>query len=115
MRILIAEDDPAFRHLLKDTLTRWGYEVVQVADAQHAMQLVSSLGSGLVLVDNNLASESALDLCRRMKEAGPDLQVILLGGPGDEVSRARAQAAGARRVLSKPFEIRDLAECLIAA
>jgi CheY-like chemotaxis protein len=114
-RALVVQDDPTNAYLLVRLLTRWGYEVVQVADAQQAMQHASGWGSGLVLVDNSLATEPALDLCRRINEVGPDLQVILIGGRGDEVSRARAQAAGARRVLSKPFQIRDLAECLIAA
>jgi CheY-like chemotaxis protein len=114
-RALVVQDDPTNAYLLVRLLTRWGYEVVQVADAQQAMQHASGWGSALVLVDNSLATEPALDLCRRINEVGPDLQVILIGGRGDEVSRARAQAAGARRVLSKPFEIRDLAECLIVA
>jgi DNA-binding response OmpR family regulator len=114
-RALVVQDDPTIAYLLVRLLTRWGYEVVQVADGQQAWQHASTWSSGLVVVDNALASEFALDLCRRINEVGPALQLILLGGRGDEVSRARAQAAGARRVLRKPFEIGDLAECLIAA
>lgn len=114
-RALVVQDDPTNAYLLVRLLTRWGYEVVQAVDAQQAWQYASGWSSGLVVVDNALASEPALDLCRRIKAAGSDLRVILLGGRGDEVSRARAQAAGAESVLRKPFQLRDLADCLIAA
>lgn len=114
-RALVVQDDPTNAYLLVRLLTRWGYEVVQVGDAHQAWQHASTWSTGLVLVDNALAGEPALDLCRRIKAMGGDLQVILLGGRGDELSQARAQAAGAGRVLSKPFELRDLADCLIAA
>jgi DNA-binding response OmpR family regulator len=114
-RALVVQDDPTTAYLLVRLLTRWGYEVVQAVDAQQAWQYASGWNSGLVVVDNALASEPALDLCRRIKAAGSDLRVILLGGRDDEVSRARAQAAGAQSVLQKPFAIRDLVECLLAA
>ena len=64
-RALVVQDDPTNAYLLVRLLTRWGYEVVQVADAQQAMQHASTWGHGLVLVDNALATEPALDLCRR--------------------------------------------------
>ncbi len=51
-RALVVQDDPTNAYLLVRLLTRWGYEVVQVADAQQAMQQASSGGFGLVLVDN---------------------------------------------------------------
>ena len=114
-RALVIQDDPTNAYLLVRLLTRWGYQVVQAVDAQQAWEYACQWGSGLVVVDNGLASEPALDLCRRLKAAGSDLRVILLGGRGDEVSRARARAAGAEDVLNKPFQLRDLADCLIAA
>jgi DNA-binding response OmpR family regulator len=114
-RALVVQDDPTTAYLLVRLLTRWGYQVVQAVDAQQAWQYASGWSTGLVVVDNALASEPALDLCRRIKAAGSDLRVILLGGRGDEVSRARAQAAGAESVLNKPFQLRDLADCLITA
>jgi len=113
-RALVVQDDPTNAYLLVRLLTRWGYDVVQVADAQQAWQHASTWSAGLVLVDNALASAPALELCRRIKAAGSGLNVILLGGRGDELSRARAEAVGAA-VLSKPFALRDLADCLIAA
>jgi DNA-binding response OmpR family regulator len=112
-RALVVQEDPTNAYLLVRLLTRWGYDVVQVADAPQAWQHVSSWREGLVVVDNALASEPALDLCRRIKAAGSELTLILLGGRGDELSQARALAAGARWVLGKPFALRELADCLM--
>jgi CheY-like chemotaxis protein len=115
---LVLEDDPTLAYLLIRVLSEWGYSVVQVADRDRALSLVSGwTGDGLVLVDDQLGGEeSGLELCRRLKQAGgAQAQIVLLGSDDDEVTRARARAAGAESVLRKPFQLPELAAaCLLA-
>jgi two-component system phosphate regulon response regulator PhoB len=119
-RALVVEDDPTIAYLLARVLSRWGYSVVQVADGDEALWLVSSWrGDGLVLLDDQFigaAGESSLELCRRLKSASRhQAQIVLLGSEGDEVSKARARAAGADLVVRKPFQLPELAAaCLMA-
>jgi CheY-like chemotaxis protein len=119
-RALVVEDDPTIAYLLTRVLTGWGYSVVQVADSEQALSLVSGwTGDGLVLVDDQLggpSGQSCLELCRRLKQAsGDQAQIVLLGVEDDEISRARARAAGAECVVRKPFQLPDLAAaCLLA-
>jgi CheY-like chemotaxis protein len=117
---LVVEDDPTIAYLLIRVLSEWGYSVVQVADRERALSLVSGwTGDGLVVVDDQLGGpgeESGLELCRRLKQAGgAQAQIVLLGSDDDEVTRARARAAGAESVVRKPFQLPELAAaCLLA-
>lgn len=117
---LVVEDDPTIAYLLTRVLSDWGYSVVQVADSERALSLVSGwTRDGLVLLDEQLggpAGQSSLELCRQLKQAsGDQAQIVLLGTEDDEASRARARAAGAESVLRKPFQLPELAAaCLLA-
>ena len=119
-RALVVEDDPTIAYLLARVLSGWGYSVVQVADGEQALSLVSSWRvDGLVLLDDQFtggAGESCLELCRRLKSASRhQAQIVLLGSECDELSRARARAAGADLVVRKPFQLPELAAaCLMA-
>src|SRR5688500_7796723 len=96
-RVLVVQDDPTNAYLLQRVLTRWGYQVALVADTEHAFSLLADFLTSidLVVVDHALAG-SALELCRRIQGQGrAGTHVVLLGGPIDEVSCARARKAGA--------------------
>lgn len=113
---LVVEDDLATAYLLERVLARRGYEVVRATDADEAWARLDDHRGwpiDLVMVDHGLAGNGALRLCQRIKAAGKkDTRVVLIGGSGDEVSRARALAAGARSVIVKPFAIGELEACL---
>jgi CheY-like chemotaxis protein len=119
-RALVVEDDPTVAYLLARVLTGWGFSVVLTADGEQALSLVSRWeGDGLVLLDDHFsgtAGETSLELCRRLKRAsGDQAQIVLLGTEDDELSRARARAAGAESLVRKPFQLPELAAaCLLS-
>jgi CheY-like chemotaxis protein len=113
---LVVQDDPTNAYLLVRLFRRWGYEVVEVvSDAEQAWERLSQgHGPRVVVLDHAMAGDTAFDLCRRIQRRGwaADVHVVLLGGHADEVSRARARAAGAGAVVRKPFALPELAGAL---
>ena len=69
MKILIAEDNPTFRRLLKETLTIWGYEVVVAENGLDALEILQSGDPPrLALLDWMMPGMVGVDVCRKVRE-----------------------------------------------
>ncbi len=67
-RILIADDDPVFRHLLESLLTRWGYEVATASDGTEAWNvLLQTDAPNLAIIDWLMPGVDGVELCQRIK------------------------------------------------
>jgi len=111
MKILIAEDDPAFRHLLEDTLVRWGYEVVVCRDGNEAWQaLAAEDAPQLAILDWLMPGLDGLELCRRVRKEGHALYtyIILLTSQQQEEDLVAGMEAGADDYIIKPFKTNEL-------
>ena len=70
MKILIADDDPAFRNLLEETLARWGYEVVVSRDGNEAWEELHAVGAPqLAIFDWLMPGMDGLEVSRRRDAA----------------------------------------------
>ena len=104
-RILIAEDDPALREALADTLDIAGYAVLACADGERAWQaLQSEPDIDLVLSDVQMPALDGLGLLGRMREARLAQPLVLMTAYGDVPKAVAAVRAGAADYLAKPFE-----------
>jgi len=105
-RILVIDDDPQVRSLLRRVLTADGYSV---AEEQAAPASVAHLEDehDLVLLDVGLEGEDGRDVLHRIREAG-DLPVIMLTGAGDETDRIVGLKLGADDYVTKPFSVGEL-------
>lgn len=117
-RILLAEDDESLRALLHVTLTRLGYEVLDVEDgAELSARISEGLRRGgmpdLILSDIRMPWTSGLLLLQRLRQSGCLVPVILMTAFGDEATHAEAQRLGAL-LLDKPFETGDLRQAVKA-
>ena len=112
--ILVVDDNPAVRQLLREALHLHGYHVIDAAAAQQADELLQRLGPdpiALVITDIHLtddpAGQEGYDLYQRWVAARPTLHFLLISG--DPGSRAlQAVRSGAVRFLIKPFTIDEL-------
>ena len=69
MKILIAEDDPAFRQLLKEFLVRWGYDVVEAQNGNEALQALQSEDSPrIAILDWMMPCMNGVDICRKVRK-----------------------------------------------
>jgi putative two-component system response regulator len=109
-KILIVDDEPGVRELLRTQLHYLGHEVITAATPDAALEVIASQPSlQLVLLDIDLPGLSGLDLLDRIKVHDSQLQVIMVSGYGDVELVRRSLRSGAYDYLTKPFDLEDLA------
>jgi response regulator RpfG family c-di-GMP phosphodiesterase len=107
-RILLVDDDPGLRLLLRTTLAADEYAIEEAGSAEEGAELARFWRPALVVLDVNLPGSSGLVFCAELKERsafGSPHVVLLTGG---ETSGEEARAAGADVLLRKPFSPLDL-------
>lgn len=109
LRALVVDDDDDIRVLMRRALERAGFEVFDFADAESLIASHEQLSADIVVSDIGLPGIDGIDVCASVLRRWPDLPVILVTAFRDEDLLRRAQAAGARRILTKPLNIADLA------
>lgn len=103
--VLIVDDDPTLRLLVKATLQDEQVTLVEAATGAQALNLVYQINPDLVILDVSLPDMSGLHVCRRLR-ANPvtrRLPVIMLSAHGQPNDREQGLAAGADAYLGKPF------------
>ena len=109
LRILLVDDDPALRTLLRTTFEVADVDVDEAAGADDACRRIDEARPSVIVLDVNMPGTNGLDLCRQLK-ASPQtsaIPVILLTGGSDEVA-AEAKRLGADAFLRKPFSPLEL-------
>lgn len=104
--VLVIEDDPDVRALLRDVLNEDNYEVVAVHDVRAALQLIRTVRVDLVTLDLDLPGLPGKEFVRMLNERTgtlPPIIVITSEGPVSRAVRAQVQA-----VVDKPFDVDDL-------
>jgi CheY-like chemotaxis protein len=115
-RVLLAEDDSAFRALLGQHLERGGFEVVAVADGTEVLERLSYYRSGeaddegfdIVVSDVRMPGWTGLNILATMRQDVRAPPVVLLTAFGDDELHRQAYRIGASAVLDKPVELDDL-------
>ncbi|MFN6569234.1 PP2C family protein-serine/threonine phosphatase [Dendronalium sp. ChiSLP03b] len=113
-KILVIDDDPIVRAILKRTLEKQGYETTIASDGEEGITQAQMLRPALIICDWMMSQLDGLEVCRRIK-ADPELATtffILLtakgAAPGEEEDRVRGLDAGADEFVSKPIEMNEL-------
>ena len=105
--ILIVDDEPPIRKLLRMGLTSQGYQVLEAANGKSALeQLIEK--PALVVLDLGLPDIDGLELLRRIRHRHSDLPVIVLSSRGDEAGKVAALDLGADDYVTKPFGMDEL-------
>ncbi|MBK7132704.1 MAG: response regulator [Bacteroidales bacterium] len=109
--ILIVEDDKELREMLKVSLIRHKYSVLEATDGKDAISHFKPSIIDLVVTDLIMPEEDGLKVIMKLRELKPQLKIIAISGggkagPGSYLKLAKA--LGADAVFSKPFSINDL-------
>lgn len=105
--ILVVDDEPQIRRVLRSTLSFRGYVIREAASGEDALEMVRKEKPDLVLLDVNLPGMSGIETCRELR-AWSDLPIIMLTVRSAERDKVVALDAGADDYVTKPFSMEEL-------
>jgi DNA-binding NtrC family response regulator len=108
--VLIADDDPSVRGLLRTLLSRRGYSVIEAEDGAVAIEKLSACPVDVVITDLVMPRANGFEVLRRARERQPKTPVVMLTAEGSIRDCVEAMRAGAFNFLTKPFHPNDLEE-----
>ena len=110
-KILVVEDDNDLRTMLKVSLNRRRFTVLEAENGKEALAHFKPLVTDLVITDLIMPEEDGLKVIMRMRELKPSIKIIAISGggkagPGSYLNLAKA--LGADAIYSKPFSVNDM-------
>ena len=112
MNVLIVDDSPVYRKLIRDNLQHWGFVSTEADSGSQAWKTLQQPDSPkLVLLDWVLPDLDGIELCQRIRNAGgsrPYTYIILLTGKDGKKDMLTAMQAGADDYIAKPFDESEL-------
>ncbi|MDD5004911.1 MAG: response regulator [Candidatus Omnitrophica bacterium] len=110
LKILVVDDDPDIRDVLKITLTEEGYEVIEAPDGQEGLKLAQTKSPDLVIVDFKMPKLDGRQVCKELKKdiLLSHMPIIMLTGKSDVSDKVGGIYAGADDYIVKPFEPQEL-------
>ncbi len=106
--LLVVEDDPEMRDLLRKVLEKEGYRVSVASDGAEALSLLGQAAFDLVVTDMLMPVKNGLDLLHDVHRSRPSLPVIMVTAFGDWASYSRAVEEGAAAFINKPLRMSEL-------
>lgn len=107
-RILVADDEPHIREVVRAYLEREGYEVLEAADGETALEHGRTAGLDLLVLDVMLPGRSGFDVLRALRSEGSTVGVLMLTARDDVIDRVAGLELGADDYVIKPFEPREV-------
>ncbi len=104
----MVEDDDAIAVPLVRALEAQGYDVEHLSGGVPAVERVTKGGIDLVILDLTLPDHDGLDVCREVRAAGSDVQILMLTARSDELDLVVGLDAGADDYVTKPFRLAEL-------
>ena len=105
--ILVVDDEPQIRRVLRSTLSFRGYTIGEAASGEEALERIRKLKPDLILLDVNLPGMSGVEACREIRRF-TDAPIIILTVRSAERDKVMALDAGADDYVTKPFGIEEL-------
>jgi two-component system KDP operon response regulator KdpE len=108
VKVLIVDDEPPIRRLLRVGLGTEGYAISEAANAHDAIEHVKLDRPDLILLDLGLPDMPGHDLLRKWREEHIDLPILILSSRTDEAGIVQALELGADDYVTKPFGMQEL-------
>ncbi len=106
--ILIVEDEQNIVDILSFNLRREGYDTLEANDGNAGLQLALDRNPDLILLDLMLPGMSGFDVCRRLRESGSAVPILMLTAREEETDKVLGLELGADDYITKPFSMREL-------
>ncbi|MGA8294988.1 MAG: response regulator transcription factor [Rhodoplanes sp.] len=107
LKVLVIDDEPPIRKLLRMGLSTQGYAVLEAPNAKTALDLLAE-APGLIILDLGLPDMAGLDLLRTIRARSESVPIVVLSSRGDEAGKVQALDLGADDYVTKPFGMEEL-------
>jgi len=107
-RILIAEDEPDMAMGLRENLQFEGFEVLEAADGEKALDIALNQRPDLILLDIMMPKLDGFEVCKRIRQHGHPVPIIMLTARAQESDVVKGLEFGADDYITKPFGVREL-------
>jgi two-component system, OmpR family, KDP operon response regulator KdpE len=114
LSVLVIDDEPPIRKLLRMGLSAHGYEIIEAPSGKAALELLST-PPDLIILDLGLPDMEGLDLLRTIRARHESVPIIVLSSRGDEAGKVQALDFGADDYVTKPFGMEELLARMRAA
>jgi two-component system KDP operon response regulator KdpE len=115
LRILVIDDEPPIRKLLRVGLSAHGYQIVEASNGRMALDLLSEQAPDLVILDLGLPDMEGHELLRTMRGRNESVPIVVLSSRDDETGKVQALDSGADDYVTKPFGMDELLARMRAA
>ena len=106
--VLVVEDEKSIVDILRFNLEKEGYAVLTAYDGESGLEQAVNGGADLILLDVMLPKMNGFDVCRRLREKGSSVPVIILTAREEEGGKVQGLELGADDYITKPFSMREL-------
>lgn len=114
IKVLVIDDEPPIRKLLRMGLSTQGYEILEAANGRTALELLAE-SPALIILDLGLPDIQGLELLRMIRGRNDAVPIVVLSSRGDEAGKVEALDLGADDYLTKPFGMDELLARMRAA
>jgi two-component system KDP operon response regulator KdpE len=114
LKVLVVDDEPPIRKLLRMGLSTQGYEILEAANGKAALELMAR-DPGLVILDLGLPDIQGHELLRMIRGRNERVPIVVLSSRGDEAGKVQALDLGADDYVTKPFGMDELLARMRAA
>src|SRR5882672_4546528 len=112
--ILVVDDEPQLRRVMRATLTELGYIVIDAKTGEEGLEKLHQDAPDIILLDLNMPGIGGLETCRAIR-SGSDVPIVVLSVRNTERDKVEALDAGADDYVTKPFGIQELLARIRAA
>lgn len=110
--VLVVDDDPRVRELLREVISGQGYSVTTVDSGERALEELDRRHYDLILLDLMLPGISGVDVLSAIKQKDKKAVVVIITGYGDDPIALEAMSLGPLFLIRKPFRTSDITEIL---
>jgi nitrogen regulation protein NR(I) len=107
-KVLIVDDEESMRFLLREVMSREGYDTAVAASGEEALQHVREAETDLVIMDIKMPGMDGMQALREIRRMRPNLVVLMMTAHGNKLVALEAMREGAYDYFTKPFELDEM-------